>query len=52
MHIFKLKRLVSLILVALSCGSAVPVVGFADDNGKGESPAKPSAVAKSKHLIH
>src|SRR5713226_1429929 len=46
MHIFKLKRPVSLILVALSCGSAVPVVAFADDNGKGEPPAKPSAAAK------
>jgi hypothetical protein len=46
MHIFKLKRLVSLILVGLSCGSAVPVVAFGDDNGKGEPPAKPSAAAK------
>src|ERR1700726_3096217 len=46
MHIFKLKRLVSLVLVAVSCGSAVPVVAFADDSGKGEPPAKPAAAAK------
>src|SRR6266480_4365500 len=45
MHILKLKRLVSLVLVAASCGSAVPVVTFADD-GKGEPPAKPAATAK------
>jgi len=45
MHILKLKRLVSLVLVAASCGSAVPGVTFADD-GKGEPPAKPAATAK------
>jgi hypothetical protein len=45
MHIFKLKRLVSLMLVVVSCGSAVPLVVFADD-GKGEPPAKPAAAAK------
>src|SRR5438094_4002378 len=45
MHILKLKRLVSLVLVAASCGSAVPAVTFADD-GKGEPPAKPAATAK------
>jgi hypothetical protein len=32
-------------LVAVSCGSAVPIVAFADD-GKGEPPAKPAAAAK------
>src|SRR5258708_30442587 len=46
MHIFKLKRLVSLMFVAVSCGSAVPVVVFADDDGKGEPPVKPAAAAK------
>ena len=46
MHIFELKRLVWLMLVAVSCGSAVPVVVFADDDGKGEPPAKPAATAK------
>src|SRR3979411_491583 len=45
MHIFKLKRLASLMLVVVSCGSAVPLVVFADD-GKGEPPAKPAAAAK------
>jgi hypothetical protein len=46
MHIFKLKGLVSLMLVAVSCGSAIPVVAFADDDGKAEPPAKPAAAAK------
>src|SRR5690242_13423112 len=45
MRIFKLKRLVSLTLVAVSCGSAVPFVAFADDS-KGEPPAKPATAAK------
>src|SRR5690242_14121968 len=45
MRIFKLKRLVSLTLVAVSCGSAVPFVAFADDS-KGEPPAKRAAAAK------
>src|SRR6266436_5004484 len=45
MHIFSLKRLVSLILAAVFCGSAVPVVASADD-GKGEPPAQPAAAAK------
>src|SRR6267154_5082731 len=42
MHIFSLKRLVSLMLAAVFCGGAVPVVAFADD-GKREPPAKPAA---------
>jgi hypothetical protein len=46
MYIFKLKRLVTLMLVAVSCGSAVPVVAFADDAAKGEPPAKPAAASK------
>jgi hypothetical protein len=48
MQIFKLKRLVPLMLVAVSCGSAVPIVAFDDDDGKGkgEPPAKPAAAAK------
>src|SRR6202047_3463877 len=45
MHVFKLRRLMSLMLVAMSCGSAVPLIVFADD-GKGEPPAKPAAAAK------
>jgi Putative beta-barrel porin-2, OmpL-like. bbp2 len=45
MRIFKLKRLVSLTLVAVSCGSTVPFVAFAD-GGKGEPPAKPATAAK------
>src|SRR6266478_3801601 len=45
MHIFSLKRLASLMLAAVFCGGAVPVVAFADD-GKGEPPAKPAAAAK------
>ena len=46
MHIFKLKRLVPLMLVAVSCESTVPIVAFAYDDGKGEPPAKPAAAAK------
>src|SRR6267378_3151234 len=48
MQIFKLKRLVPLMLIAVSCGSAVPIVAFDDDDGKGkgEPPAKPAAAAK------
>src|SRR6266576_7059784 len=46
MHIFKLNRLASLMLVAVFCGGAVPVVAFADDDGKGEPPVKPAAAAK------
>jgi hypothetical protein len=43
MGIFKWKRLVSLILVGVFCGSAVGVPAFADDDGKGQPPAKPAA---------
>ena len=46
MRIATLQRLVSLILVAVVCGSAVPVFAFADDNGKVEPLAKPAAAAK------
>src|SRR5258706_104133 len=46
MHIFKLNRLASLMLVAVFCRGAVPVVAFADDDGKGEPPVKPAAAAK------
>jgi len=46
MHIFKLKRLASLMLVAVFCGGAVPVVAFANDDGKGEPRVKPTAAAK------
>src|SRR5258706_14533791 len=46
MRIFKLKRLVQLMLVGVSCGSAVSTFAFADDDGKGEPPAKPAAAAK------
>ncbi len=43
MHIFKLNRLVSLMLIAVSYGSAVPLVAFADGGSKEESAAKPAA---------
>src|SRR6266853_1474061 len=43
MGIFKWKRLVSLILVGVFCGSAFGVPAFADDDGKGQSPAQPAA---------
>jgi len=33
-------------LLAASCGSAFPIVAFADDNGRGEPPAQPAAVPK------
>src|SRR6266850_4417993 len=46
MRIFKLKRLVQLMLVGVSCGSAVSTFAFADDEGKGEPPAKPAATPK------
>jgi hypothetical protein len=46
MRIATLQRLVSLILVAVVCGSAAPVFAFADDNGKVEPLAKPAAAAK------
>ena len=46
MHIFKLKRLVPLILVAVSWGSAVPVVAFAKDDDKGEPSARPATATK------
>src|ERR1700675_3609874 len=45
MHVFKLRRLISLMLLAMSCGSAVPLFVSADDS-KGEPPAKPAAAAK------
>lgn len=45
MRMFKLKRLVWFMLVAVSCGSAVPVVAFANDS-KSEPPAKPPVAAK------
>jgi hypothetical protein len=47
MRIFKLKRLVSLTLVVVSYGSAVPFVAFADDS-KREPPAKPATAAKTE----
>src|SRR6267142_1363657 len=46
MRIFKLKRLVQLMLVGVSCGSAVSTFAFADDESQGEPPAKPAAAAK------
>ena len=46
MRIFKWKKLVSLMLVGLLCGSAAGVPAFADDDGKGQPPAKPAAAAK------
>src|SRR5229473_2882875 len=47
MRIFKWKRLVSVILVGLCCGSALCASGFADDDkGKTDPPAKPAVAAK------
>jgi Putative beta-barrel porin-2, OmpL-like. bbp2 len=40
MLILGLKRVVSLVLVAICYGSAVPVFASTDDNGKSEPPAK------------
>jgi len=44
MDIFKWKRLGSLMLAGVFCGSAVGVSAFADDDGKNQPPAKPAAV--------
>jgi Putative beta-barrel porin-2, OmpL-like. bbp2 len=47
MRIFKWKRLVSVILVGLCCGSALCASGFADDDkGKTDPPAKPAVAVK------
>jgi len=44
MDIFKWKRLGSLMLAGVFCGSAVGASAFADDDGKNQPPAKPAAV--------
>src|SRR6267143_5534608 len=46
MYIFKWKNLVTLMLVGLFCGSAVGASAFADDDAKGQPPAKSAATAK------
>jgi hypothetical protein len=46
MRIVELKKIISLMLVAVFCGSVVPIFAFADDDDKGERPAKPAAAAK------
>src|SRR6267378_3354539 len=46
MRVFELKRLVSVMLVAVFCGSVVPVFASSEDDGKGERPAKPAATPK------
>jgi Putative beta-barrel porin-2, OmpL-like. bbp2 len=46
MRIFKWKKLVSMVLVGVFCGSAVGVCAFADDDGKDQPPAKPGTTAK------
>ena len=51
MRIFKLKRLVSLTLVAVSCGGAVPVVAFADDDGKGDANTNAGLCARCQARI-
>jgi Putative beta-barrel porin-2, OmpL-like. bbp2 len=43
MRIFGVKKVVSLVLVAVICGSTVPAFAATDDNGKSEPPAKPVA---------
>jgi Putative beta-barrel porin-2, OmpL-like. bbp2 len=40
MRIYRLKRLVSLVLVTVFYGSMIPVFASTDDNGKSEPPAK------------
>ena len=40
MRISQLKILVALVLVAVLCGSTIPVFASTDDNGKSEPPAK------------
>jgi Putative beta-barrel porin-2, OmpL-like. bbp2 len=42
MRIFKWKKLVSLVLVGMFCGSVVGASAFADDDGKSQPPAKPA----------
>jgi hypothetical protein len=44
MGIFKWKKLASLMMVGVFCGSAVGASAFADDDGKDQPPAKPAAV--------
>ncbi|HWY43202.1 MAG TPA: outer membrane beta-barrel protein [Candidatus Sulfotelmatobacter sp.] len=44
MDIFKWKKLASLMMVGVFCGSAVGSSAFADDDGKDQPPAKPAAV--------
>src|SRR5258708_6185348 len=46
MRVFKWKKLVSLMLVGVFCGSAVGASAFADDDGKDQPPAKPTTTAK------
>src|SRR5882757_6375272 len=46
MRIFKWKKLVSLMLVGVFCGSAISASAFADDDGRDQPPAKPAAAAK------
>jgi hypothetical protein len=46
MDIFKWKTLGSLMLAGVFCGSAIGASAFADDDGKGQPPAKPAAAAK------
>ena len=43
MRIFKWKKLVSLMLVGVFCGSAISASAFADDDGRDQPPAKPAA---------
>ena len=46
MDIFKWKKLASVMLVGVFCGSAVGASAFADDDGKDQPPAKPEAAVK------
>jgi len=46
MHIFKWKKLLSLVLVGVFCGGAFGVCAFADD-GKDQPPAKPATTASN-----
>ena len=46
MRIFRGKRVLSLILAGVFCGSAVPVFALVDDDTKGEPSAKSATAAK------
>src|SRR5260370_41818085 len=52
MRIFKWKKLLSLMMVGVFCGGAVGVSVFADDDGKGQPPARPAPEASIEAPAH